>query len=172
MEQVNVGLFGTAGNRTDENFCKWREPIIAALEKMKLTAFDPVVPEGRCWDGEAELLESFHFRTCKVLAFHVTTTTKGLGAVAEIGFGVAEAILSGRPVVIYLELFTDEQAEKLGETRKELNRPRLLVINRADDLIRKHLEISEQVVITESFLDFQQAILDLAWDAKEFGVGE
>lgn len=159
MNKVTVGLFGSAGQQSDPTFVDWRTPICEGLAKMNCTAFDPVVDD---WNAEAAVAESFHFRTCDILAFYVHTKTEGFGAAAEIGFGVAEAVASNRPCVFYLELFDDESAKAIFGHKKTLNRPRLLAIQRARDLIATHPDLSSQIYVCDTYEEFIANILYLA----------
>lgn len=112
--QSMIGLFGTVGKS------RWRDPVIARLEKEGIPYFNPVVEQ---WTPECAAIEAEHLVTDKVLLFVITGEEESFGSLAETGWAALSALKNGQTILFVLK---DHSSE------------RQLAPNRARELVRAH----------------------------------
>jgi hypothetical protein len=166
MDKKYAFLMGTAGKLfldddcriPNPNFDNWREPLVRQLPSTGIYAFDPVVPK---WDDAAGKREMQMHEECVMYAMAVRATTDlSFGSAAESGWTALEAMQSGKPFILYVELFAQGQDIPFNLPLTEANRPRKLLLNVARKAARKHPNLP--LYIVENYGDFIQTTLSVA----------
>lgn len=75
MEKVKVFLGGTCADST------WREELLEKLDKEKVEAFNPVVPD---WTEECQAIEDYHRQTDDICLYVITPEGEGFYSFVEV----------------------------------------------------------------------------------------
>lgn len=96
MNEKIVGLFGTCGNS------KWRDVVIAELEKRGVSYYNPMRPD---WTPECAVEEAKHMAEDDIIVIAITGETTGFASLAEVGIALANIITStkDRTLVVMIE---------------------------------------------------------------------
>jgi len=152
---------GTCGDKKDPMFDDWRDAIKALLPPT-IELFDPVVDE---WNDAADRAEKEAFRNADIFIMAVRTSAESWGSLAESGWMAVRALLTGKPVIIYVEQFTEGdilRGQHLTKSEcKSLNQARKLMLSRADDCYAMDDNGRlKNVTVLQIWGDFVEAVLN------------
>jgi hypothetical protein len=148
-QDITIGLFGTCGSST------WRDDFVSLYDQLGIKYFNPQIKDRDWVPADAEI-ESRHLQTDDIVLLPITSETKGVGSLAEIGF-IINSILSSnklRFAIIYIDSSVD---------RKGLDAPTAKDIESSRSLIKSHLPhvTNDRVFIANSLDEMKKISLDL-----------
>lgn len=104
-----IGLFGTVGDS------KWRDPVIARLEREGIPYFNPVVDK---WTPECAPIEAKHLATDSVILFVITGETESFGGLAETGWAALSAMKNRQTVLFVVQDHPGDRTTAPNRTRE------------------------------------------------------
>lgn len=165
MSNLCIGLFGTCGNTT------WRKDFISKyeMEDPKIIYYNPQVDN---WTPGCAVEEANHLASDSVILFPVTRETYGMGALAETGFSILQAIRldDRRDFIIMVEFDLTESLKQENPTlAKESMRARALVNNHLNKLRLKNVFLVQNLVemYQLSVVLYRQALERAFWYSQK-----
>lgn len=151
---------GTCGDRTRPDYDDWRDAIKILLPPH-IQFFDPVVDD---WNEAADKAEKEAFRNSDIFIMAIRTSVESWGSLAESGWMAVRAMMTEKPVIIYVEQFTPGDILRgkrvSAEECKELNRARKLMLSRADDCYAMDdYDRMKHVTVVQTWSAFVEAIM-------------
>lgn len=90
-----VGLFGVCETTT------WRKDVITQLENAGIDYFNPQLEPGQ-WTDAFVPIEAENLASDGVIVFVINEDSYGMGSLAEVGFGILNALKNSQDIVIYI----------------------------------------------------------------------
>lgn len=146
-----VGLFGTCAGS------QWRAPVMAKLDQVAQSYFNPEVAE---WQPSRAAEETRNLANNRVLVFAITNEAYAVASLAEVGLAIAQVQRQTPPqeLVLYVarSVCEDLQAQD-GERAQDSNRARALVLAHLAELKLPHVHVVDSL---EDIADKVLALLD------------